>query len=54
MIRFVPSDVTAERREAAIKAEGQPVSRTGAAFIVPVWVLAAAAFLLWLWPQVTQ
>jgi hypothetical protein len=42
----------AEHRAAAAEAERKPVSRAGAAFIVAVWLLAAAALMWWLWPHV--
>jgi uncharacterized membrane protein YkvA (DUF1232 family) len=51
-VRLVPSDLMAEYRTAAAKAEGKPVSRAGAAFIVTLWLLAAAALVWWLWPHV--
>lgn len=44
-IRLVPPEVMAEHRAVAMRAEGQPASRVGAAFIVGVWLLVAA--LLW-------
>jgi len=53
-VRLVPSEVMFEHRAAAIRAEGRPISRAGAVFIVVVWLLAAAAMLWWLWPQTTQ
>jgi uncharacterized membrane protein YkvA (DUF1232 family) len=51
---LVPPDVMAEHRAAAARAEGRPVSRAGAAFIVALWVLAAGALLWWLWPHIAQ
>jgi hypothetical protein len=36
----------------AARAEGRPISRAGAAFIVTVWLLAAGALIWWLWPHV--
>lgn len=53
-VRLVPPHVMAEHRAAAIKAEGRPISRTGAAFIIGLWLLAAAALLWWLWPHVAR
>jgi uncharacterized membrane protein YkvA (DUF1232 family) len=53
-VRLVPLDVMAEHRAAAVRAEGRPISRAGAVFIVTVWLLAAAALLWWLWPHVAQ
>jgi uncharacterized membrane protein YkvA (DUF1232 family) len=50
--RLVPPDLMAEHRAAAARAEGQPVSRAGAAFIATLWLLAAGAPVWWLWPHV--
>jgi uncharacterized membrane protein YkvA (DUF1232 family) len=50
-VRLVPPELMAEHRAAAIRAEGRPVSRAGAAFIIGLWLLAAAALIWWLWPQ---
>jgi uncharacterized membrane protein YkvA (DUF1232 family) len=54
VVRLVPLDIMAEHRAAAVMAEGRPISRTGAVFIVAIWLLAAAALLWWLWPHMTQ
>jgi uncharacterized membrane protein YkvA (DUF1232 family) len=51
-VRLVPPDLMAEHRAAAAEAERKPVSRAGTAFIVAVWLLAAAALMWWLWPHV--
>jgi uncharacterized membrane protein YkvA (DUF1232 family) len=51
-VRLVPPDLMAEHRAAAARAEGRPISRAGAAFIVTVWLLAAGALIWWLWPHV--
>ena len=51
-VRLVPPDLMAEHRAAATRAEGRPISRAGAAFIVTVWLLAAGALIWWLWPHV--
>ena len=51
-VRLVPPDLMAEHRAAAARAEGKPVSRAGAAFIVTLWLLAAGALVWWLWPHV--
>jgi len=50
-VRLVPPDLMAEHRAAAAKAEGKPISRAGAAFVVAVWFLAAGALIWWLWPH---
>ncbi|MFN3321396.1 MAG: YkvA family protein, partial [Allorhizobium sp.] len=46
-IRLVPSNVMAEHRATAMAAAGRPVSRGAAAFIVAVWIAAAALFAWW-------
>jgi uncharacterized membrane protein YkvA (DUF1232 family) len=51
-VRLVPPDLMAEHRAAAARAEGKPVSRAGAIFIVTLWLLAAGALVWWLWPHV--
>jgi uncharacterized membrane protein YkvA (DUF1232 family) len=51
-VRLVPPDLMAEHRAVAVEVERKPVSRAGAAFIVAVWLLAAAALMWWLWPHV--
>ncbi|MXP64540.1 DUF1232 domain-containing protein [Roseomonas sp. M0104] len=53
-VRLVPADVMAEHRAAADRAEGRPISRSAAAFIVGLWLAAAAALLWWLWPRVVR
>ena len=52
-IRLVPPDVMAEHRIAAASAEGRPVTRAGAAFVVMLWLLVLGA-LLWFWPVVAR
>jgi hypothetical protein len=52
-IRLVPPDVMAAHRAAAIRTEGRPVSRTGAAVVVALWLLSAGLLLWWLWPIAT-
>lgn len=47
-IRLIPPAVMAEHREAAARAGSRPVSRAGAAFIVALWIAAAAGLALWL------
>jgi uncharacterized membrane protein YkvA (DUF1232 family) len=49
-VRLVPPQLMAEHRAAALRAEGKPVSRIGAAMIVAVWAIAMAARLWWFWP----
>ena len=53
-VQLVPPDLMAEHRAAAAWAEGNPISRAGAAFIVTVWLLAVGALIWWLWPHVSQ
>ena len=50
-VQLVPPDLIAEHC-AATKAEGKPISRAGAAFIVTLWLLTAVALIWWLWPHV--
>jgi uncharacterized membrane protein YkvA (DUF1232 family) len=51
-VQLVPPDLMAEYRAAATRAEGNPVSRAGAAVIVTMWLLTAVALIWWLWPHV--
>jgi uncharacterized membrane protein YkvA (DUF1232 family) len=53
-VRLVPAGVMAEHRAAAAAAEAEPVSRAGAALVVALWLLAAAALLWWLWPRAAR
>ncbi|MBC9180279.1 DUF1232 domain-containing protein [Roseomonas ludipueritiae] len=53
-IRLVPPEVMAEHRAAAARVRERPVSRAGAALIVAIWLLAAAALLWWLWPHAAR
>src|SRR3954452_1926811 len=46
-VRLVPPDLLAEHRAAAARAEGKPISRAGAAFMVTLWLLAAGALIWW-------
>jgi uncharacterized membrane protein YkvA (DUF1232 family) len=50
-IRLVPPEVMAEHRAAAAAAQAKPVSRAGAALVMAVWVLVAAALVWWFWPE---
>lgn len=45
-IRMIPTHVLAECRERAIDAEGRPVNRVAAVFVVAVWILLTAAAVL--------
>lgn len=54
VVRLMPPELMAEYRAAAAAAEGKPVSRAGAAFIVALWLLAAASLLWWFWPGAAQ
>ena len=53
-VRLVPAEAMAEHRAAALAAEARPVSRAGAALVVALWLLAAAALLWWLWPHAAR
>jgi uncharacterized membrane protein YkvA (DUF1232 family) len=48
-IRMIPDEVMAEHRASALRAEGRPVSRAGAAAIIAVWITAAllGSWLTW-------
>jgi len=46
-VRLVPADVMAEHRANATAAQGRPVSRMGAIFIVAAWALAATGAIGW-------
>ncbi len=51
-IRMIPAEVLEDCREKARSAEGRPVNRWAAVFVVAVWVILAilAVFLVaWLW-----
>ncbi|RKK02866.1 DUF1232 domain-containing protein [Pseudoroseomonas wenyumeiae] len=52
-IRLVPPEVMAEHRAAAMRAQGQPSSRAGAAAIVGIWLLVAA-LVWWFWPHAAR
>ncbi len=47
MMRLIPPDILAEHRIAAATIVERPVSRTGAAVVIFVWVLSAAVLALW-------
>ena len=53
-VRLMPSELMAEYRATAATAEGKPISRAGAAFILALWLLAAVSFLWWFWPNVAR
>jgi len=46
-VRMIPDGLMAEFRAEAAKREGRPISRSGAAVIVLVWVAALALTLWW-------
>jgi uncharacterized membrane protein YkvA (DUF1232 family) len=47
VIRLIPPDIMAEHRQAAMAAEGRPVSKTAAAVIILIWVVSIAAASWW-------
>lgn len=50
-VRLIPAPLMAEFRTMAAAREGMPLSRTGAAVIVGIW-LASIALLIWaFWPR---
>jgi uncharacterized membrane protein YkvA (DUF1232 family) len=52
-VRLVPPDLMAEFRQEADRLGERPASRAGAAMIIGLWLLAAAALLWAFWPQGT-
>ena len=52
-VRLVPPDLMAEFRQEADRLGGRPASRAGAAMIIVLWLLAAAALLWAFWPRGT-
>ena len=55
VVRLIPADVLAEHRATAEKRQAaRPVSYGAAAFMVGVWIVAAAALFWWLEPWLTS
>lgn len=52
VVRLVPSEVMAEHRAAATRAEERPVSRLGVALVMTAWLVTAGLLLWWLRPNV--
>ena len=52
-VRLVPPDLMAEFRREADRLSERPASRAGAAMIIVLWLLAAAALLFTFWPRST-
>ena len=52
-VRLVPPDLMAEFRREADRLGERPTSRAGAAMIIVLWLLAAAALLWAFWPRGT-
>ena len=50
-VRLVPPDLMAEFRREADRLGERPTSRAGAAMIIVLWLLAAAALLWAFWPR---
>jgi len=50
-IHLIPAPLMAEFRAAAAIRSTRPVSRTGLAVVVAIWLLAAGGLLWMLWPQ---
>jgi uncharacterized membrane protein YkvA (DUF1232 family) len=48
VVGMIPAAVMAEHRAAATQA-ARPVSRTGAAVVITIWLVAAAAAAWWVW-----
>ena len=53
-VRLVPPDLMAEFRQEVDRLSERPASRAGAAMIIGLWLLAAAALLLAFWPRSTE
>jgi uncharacterized membrane protein YkvA (DUF1232 family) len=53
-VRLVPAELMAEFRREADRMSARPASRAGAAMIIGLWLLAAAALLLAFWPRSTE
>ena len=52
-VRLVPAELMAEFRREADKVSACPASRAGAAMIIALWLLCAAALLWVFWPSGT-
>ena len=50
-VRLVPADLMREFRAEAACMAAKPVSRTGALFIVALWIVATGLLLWWFWPR---
>lgn len=50
-IRLIPAELMAEFRAEAVHREELPHSKAGAAFIVLIWIAAAALILMAFWPS---
>jgi len=48
VVGMIPDAVMAEHRAAALQA-ARPVSRAGAAAVIAIWIMAAAAVAWWAW-----
>lgn len=49
VVRLIPPEVMAEKRDAALAATGRPVSKTAAAIIVAIWLVALGLCAGWAW-----
>jgi uncharacterized membrane protein YkvA (DUF1232 family) len=52
-VRLVPADLMADLRQEADRLSERPASRAGAAMIIGLWLLGAAALLWVFWPRDT-
>jgi uncharacterized membrane protein YkvA (DUF1232 family) len=50
-VRLVPAELMAEFRREADRVSARPASRAGAAMIIALWLLCAAALLWVFWPS---
>lgn len=49
-VRLIPSDLMAELRKQAAERETRPISRTGLAAVIAIWVVAAMSVGWWAMP----
>ena len=50
-VRLIPPELMAEFRAEAARRKSRPTSRAGAALVIAIWLLAAAALLWLFWPS---
>jgi uncharacterized membrane protein YkvA (DUF1232 family) len=50
-VKLIPDDLMAEFRAEAARVEARPTSRSGAAFIIILWLITTAVVVWWLWKR---